>query len=686
MRIFYNLISIVFFSVILSNGNVSISRIYDVNQNVVDIINSNQGKLELEGSISFQACDTIACIPVFQDISHLIFDPSFNQNINFSESILYEDFGFLITNNLSVIETDNPFIPDWGKLEIEGFSPNGESSMKYTVNFKINSGYHIFTTDTLLSPLGTGNTDIYWEENTLIASEGKYIEPIPFIKYNKLYKQKIGYHDGEKHSYDNKLNNIKESSSDSLFNFFFGAFIAGLAAIFTPCVFPMIPLTVSFFTNKGNKNQSQSGPIIYGLSIILIFIILGLGFSFLLGASALNALATSAIANLIFFFIFFIFALSFFGAFEIALPNALLNKMNKKADQGGMIGIFFMAFTLVLISFSCTAPIVGSVLILSADGEFLKPIVGMLGFSLSFALVFTLTASFPKSLDNLPKGFNLNSIKVFLGFIELAFSLKFLSKADLTNQWGILNREIYLSIWIVIFLLLGFYLLGKIKLYHDDDNDRIGIIRLFLAIASFSFVIAIFPGMFGAQLSWLSGYLPPPSTQEFDITERFDQIESKSNNIYQDFPSEVKFQNLKNFKMPLGLKGFFDYDEAIEYAKKVNKPLFLDFTGFACENCRLMEHNVWSKPHILEMLKNDFIIVSLFVDSKYKLDEDDWLDNNGKSIKKLGLKNLYIQTEKFNNAAQPLYVIIDYNENILSAPIGYCSQDEFYNFLKKGIK
>ena len=686
MRIFYNLISIVFFSVILSSGNVSISRIYNVNQNVVDIINSNQGKLELEGSISFQACDTNACIPVFQDISHLIFDPSFNQNINFSESILYEDFGFLITNNLSVIETDNPFIPDWGKLEIEGFSPNGESSIKYTVNFKINSGYHIFTTDTLLSPLGTGNTDIYWEENTLIASEGKYIEPIPFIKYNKLYKQKIGYHDGEKYSYDNKLNNIKESSSDSLFNFFLGAFIAGLAAIFTPCVFPMIPLTVSFFTNKGNKNQSQSGPIIYGLSIILIFIILGLGFSFLLGASALNALATSAIANLIFFFIFFIFALSFFGAFEIALPNSLLNKMNKKADQGGMIGIFFMAFTLVLISFSCTAPIVGSVLILSADGEFLKPIVGMLGFSLSFALVFTLTASFPKSLDNLPKGFNLNSIKVFLGFIELAFSLKFLSKADLTNQWGILNREIYLSIWIVIFLLLGFYLLGKIKLYHDDDNDRIGIIRLFLAIASFSFVIAIFPGMFGAQLSWLSGYLPPPSTQEFDITERFDQIESKSNNIYQDFPSEVKFQNLKNFKMPLGLKGFFDYDEAIEYAKKVNKPLFLDFTGFACENCRLMEHNVWSKPHILEMLKNDFIIVSLFVDSKYKLDEDDWLDNNGKSIKKLGLKNLYIQTEKFNNAAQPLYVIIDYNENILSAPIGYCSQDEFYNFLKKGIK
>ena len=241
-----------------------------------------------------------------------------------------------------------------------------------------------------------------------------------------------------------------------------------------------------------------------------------------------------------------------------------------------------------------------------------------------------------------------------------------------------------MSIWIVIFLLLGFYLLGKIKFYHDDDDDRIGIIRLFLAIASFSFVIAIFPGMFGAPLSWLSGYLPPPSTQEFDITERFDQIES--NNIYQDFPSEVKFQNLKNFKMPLGLKGFFDYDEAIEYAKKVNKPLFLDFTGFACENCRVMEHNVWSKPHILEMLKNDFIIVSLFVDSKYKLKKNDWsYDKNNSPITQLGLKNLNIQTEKFKNAAQPLYVIIDSNENIISDPIGYCDEQVFYNFLKKGI-
>ena len=460
MKIFNKIISIIFISIAFTNGDVSISRVYDINQDIADIINRNKGKLEIEGYISFQACDSSACIPVFQDISHLIFDPSFNQNVNTTESSLYEDFGFLITENLTTIENDNPFIPNWGNLTIQGFSPVSDTSVKYTFNFNINKGYHIFTTDTLLSPLGTGNTDIFWEENELIIAEKNYIEPVPYIKFNKVFKQNIGYHDGEEHIYTkNNVNEVQKSSSDSLFSFFIGAFIAGLAAIFTPCVFPMIPLTVSFFTNQNDKKQNLSGPFIYGLSIILIFIILGLGFSFVLGASALNALATSAVANLIFFFIFFIFALSFFGAFEITLPNSLLNKMNKKADQGGIVGIFFMAFTLVLISFSCTAPIVGSVLILSSDGEFLKPIIGMLGFSLSFALVFTLTATFPKSLDNLPKGFNLNSIKVFLGFVELAFSLKFLSKADLTNQWGILNREIYLAIWIVIFLLLGFYLL-----------------------------------------------------------------------------------------------------------------------------------------------------------------------------------------------------------------------------------
>jgi len=663
------LLSFIFVSLILCTGQVTISREYAVNTEISKSISSNDGKISIKGGISFQACDSSACIPVYQELLHTI----------------NRDDKIFISENLSPIENDNPFIPDWGSLEVSGFGDIDDNKINYAVKFNIKPGYHIFTTDTLLSPLGTGNTDFYWEDNDFLVSELSYREPVPYVKYNNVFDQKIGYHDGNIHERTDYVNqsDSKEGSS-TLLSFFIGAFIAGLAAIFTPCVFPMIPLTVSFFTNKNDDKESVYGPLTYGLSIILIFIILGLGFSFLLGASALNALATSATANLIFFFIFFIFALSFFGAFEITLPNSFLNNINKKADQGGIIGIFFMAFTLVLISFSCTAPIVGSVLILSSDGEFLKPIIGMLGFSLSFAMVFTLTAMFPKSLDNLPKSFNLNSIKVFLGFVELAFSLKFLSKADLTNQWGILNREIYLSIWIVIFLLLGFYLLGKIKLYHDNDDDKIGVFRLFLAMASFSFVVAIFPGMFGAPLSWLSGYLPPPSTQEFDIAERFDQIESQD--IYKDFPTEVKFQNLKNFKMPLGLKGFYDYDEALEYSKKVNKPLFLDFTGFACENCRLMEHNVWAKPHILEILKKEYIVVSLFVDSKYNLNQEDWLIYEDKTIKQLGLKNLHLQTEKFNNAAQPLYVVIDSEENIISDPIGYCSEKDFYNFLVKGVK
>ena len=663
------LLSFIFISLIFCSGEITISRTYAVNTDINKSISNDNSKIFLEGGISFQACDSSACIPVYQELSHTI----------------NEDYKIFISENLSPIENDNPFVPDWGSLEVSGFGELDDNKIDYAVKFNIKPGYHIFTTDTLLSPLGTGNTDFFWEDNDFLVAELTYQEPTPYVKYNKVFGQNIGYHDGNVHEQIDYSNQSEsEEGSSTLLSFFIGAFIAGLAAIFTPCVFPMIPLTVSFFANKNGDKESFYGPLTYGLSIILIFIILGLGFSFLLGASALNALATSATANLVFFFIFFIFALSFFGAFEITLPNSFLNNINKKADQGGIIGIFFMAFTLVLISFSCTAPIVGSVLILSSDGEFLKPIIGMLGFSLSFAMVFTLTAMFPKSLDNLPKGFNLNSIKVFLGFVELAFSLKFLSKADLTNQWGLLNREIYLSIWIVIFLLLGFYLLGKIKLYHDNDDEKIGVLRLFLAIASFSFVVAIFPGMFGAPLSWLSGYLPPPSTQEFDITERFDQIESHS--IYKDFPSEVKYQNLKNFKMPLGLKGFFDYEEALEYSKKVNKPLFLDFTGFACENCRLMEHNVWAKPHILEMLKKDYIIVSLFVDSKYELDQEDWLTDKGKTIKQLGLKNLHLQTEKFNNAAQPLYVVIDNQENIISEPIGYCSEEDFYEFLVKGTK
>ena len=673
------LIILLIISSISLPNEVEISRQYLINQDIAKSFPVKDSFL-LEGMLSFQACDASACIPIVQDLNHKII----NDSNEYTGDVRFGVGTFSLDNN------DNPMLPDWGSFSINTFILDGgfSDTLSYSVIFNINEGYHIFTTDTLLSPNGSGNTDIYWYDNDFIIEELAYLEPNPHVEFNDIWNQYIGYHDGKEHDKFVMPGNEREAD-ESLIGFFIVAILAGLAAVFTPCVFPMIPLTVSFFTKKeGQDSQSKRDPLLYGFSIILIFIILGLGFSFVLGAQALNALATSPIANFIFFVIFFVFALSFFGAFEITLPNSFLNKINKKADQGGTIGIFFMAFTLVLITFSCTAPIVGSILILSAEGEFLKPIIGMFGFSLSFALIFTLTALFPKSLDKLPKGMNLNSIKVLLGFVELALSLKFLSKADLISQWGLLNRDIYLAIWIVVFSFLGLYLIGKIKLYHDSDDDKIGVLRLLLAIASFSFVIAIFPGMFGAPLSWLSGYLPPPSTQEFNIQNRFNELESESSNAYIDFPEKVKYQNVDKIHTPLGLKGFFDYDEALSFAKesKTNKPIFLDFTGLGCENCREMENKVWSKPYIKEMLRDDFIIVSLYADHKYVLEQEDWLiDQSGKTRKMLGEKNLSIEIDKYGNAAQPLYVIIDNNERVLSGPIGKCSENDFFKFLKSGL-
>ena len=677
MNLFYRALLIVFFLNTNFSEEVIISRDYLINKNLFNDKTINDS-IFLDGTLSFQVCDTSMCIPVNQDLTHTVTHVLNENNNNL----------FSISDSHSDIFWD-PRWPNWGDFYIKSFSNNREFSdtLNYAIIFRINDGYHIYTTDTLLSPNQAGNTDFFWyNENNFILEELAYSEPNPYIEFKK--NQYIGYHDGKKHDkfiFPDENN----KADDSLIGFFIVAILAGLAAVFTPCVFPMIPLTVSFFTKKeGQDSQSKKDPLLYGFSIILIFIILGLGFSFILGAQALNALATSPIANFIFFIIFFIFALSFFGAFEITLPNSFLNKINKKADQGGTIGIFFMAFTLVLITFSCTAPIVGSILILSAEGEFLKPIIGMFGFSLSFALIFTLTALFPKSLDKLPKGMNLNTIKVLLGFIELALSLKFLSKADLISQWGLLNRDIYLAIWIVIFSFLGLYLLGKIKLYHDSDDDKIGVVRLLLAIISFSFVIAIFPGMFGAPLSWLSGYLPPPSTQEFDIQNSFNVLESESSNAYLDFPEKVKYQNVDKIHTPLGLKGFFDYDEALSFAKqnKTDKPIFLDFTGLGCENCREMENKIWSKPYIKEMLRDNFIIVSLYADHKHIMEEEDWIiDQSGKIRKRIGEKNLSIEIDKYGNAAQPLYVIIDSNEKILSGPIGKCSESKFYKFLKSGL-
>ena len=480
---------------------------------------------------------------------------------------------------------------------------------------------------------------------------------------------------------------LVQESNESLFIFFFMALLAGLAALLTPCVFPMIPMTVAFFTgHEKNRSDALRDAIIFGVSIIAIYTLVGIGVSVVFGAEVANDLATSAIANIIFFIIFFIFALSFLGAFEIVLPSSFVNKMNKNSEKGGLIGVFFMAFTLVLVSFSCTGPIVGSVLIESAKGEILKPIIGMLGFSLAFAIPFTLFAIFPEWMKSLPKsGGWLNSVKVVLGFLELALAIKFLSIADQTYHWGILDREIYLAIWIVIFSLMGVYLLGKLRLPHDSPFEKLGVPRLLLSICTFTFVVYMIPGMFGAPLKALSGYLPPMTTQDFNINKiiREQQFSSGSGiQIDENFPPNPRFSSFLH--LPHGIKGFFDYDEAKNYARKVNKPLFIDFTGHGCVNCRKMEEYVWADKEVLNRLKNDYIVVALYVDDKTILPENEWFTSSydGKIKKTIGKQNFDLQIGTFNSNAQPYYVLLDNEENLLSIPRAYnLDINSFVDFL-----
>jgi thiol:disulfide interchange protein len=492
-----------------------------------------------------------------------------------------------------------------------------------------------------------------------------------------------------------------EDENKGLLFFFLISFLAGLAAILTPCVFPMIPMTVTFFMkDKENKAKGKAQALVYGFSIIAIYTFIGSILAVVAGPEFANFLSTHWIPNVLFFLIFVFFAASFLGMFEIVLPSSLINKSDAKADKGGFIGAIFMAVTLVLVSFSCTGPIVGAILVESAGGAILKPIVGMFGFSLAFALPFTLFAFFPGWLSNLPKsGGWLNSVKVVLGFIELALGLKFLSVADQTYHWGILDREVYLALWIVIFTLMGLYLLGKLKFSHDSNMPFIKVPRLMLAIATFSFVVYLIPGMFGAPLKALSGYLPPSSTHDFDIDDKLiensfmiqDQLQNAapsssiaSINTPCDKPKYADYLHL-----PHSLKGYFDYDQALECARKQNKPLFIDFTGHGCVNCREMEANVWADPQVLQKLKNDYVVVALYVDDKkIQLPEDEWVTStfDGKVKKTLGKKYSDFQISRYNVNAQPYYVLLDKKEQVLVQPRGYnLNVNEFVEFLDKGI-
>lgn len=485
-----------------------------------------------------------------------------------------------------------------------------------------------------------------------------------------------------------------DNSSPSLWKFFLLAFIGGLAALLTPCVFPMIPMTVSFFIHsEKNRIRSIINATTYGISIIAIYTIIGTLVAVSFGPDAANFLSTHWLPNLIFFLVFMIFAFSFFGMFEIVLPSWIVNKTDKQADKGGLAGSFFMALTLVLVSFSCTGPIVGSILVESAGGHILKPVIGMFGFSLAFALPFTLFALFPSMLKNLPKsGGWLNSVKVVLGFLELALGLKFLSIADQTYHWHILDREIYLAFWIVIFTLMGCYLLGKIKFSGDSEVKHIGVPRLILTILTFTFVVYLVPGMFGAPLKALAGYLPPQTTQDFDIQKIIrDEIQlngGTTGNGNTDLPTTEKAKYSDFLHLPLGLPGFFDLEQGLAFAQKVNKPVFIDFTGHGCVNCREMEARVWSDPRVTKMLRNDFVVIALYVDDKTELPQNEWVKStyDGKIKQTLGKKNADFQTSRFGVNSQPYYVLMDLNQSMLCQPKTYdLNPDHFVDFLKNGL-
>ena len=484
----------------------------------------------------------------------------------------------------------------------------------------------------------------------------------------------------------------------TLWSLIIEAILWGFAALLTPCVFPMVPMTVSFFRKgSGSPALGRFRAAMYGFFIVALYtlpiaaIIL---VTRILGGDAVTAdifnwLATHWLPNILFFLVFMVFAASFFGAFEITMPSWMVNKTDAKADSKGLAGIFFMALTLVLVSFSCTGPIVGSVLIKSTAGEFWSPIVTMLAFSVAFALPFTLFAFFPAMLKKLPKsGGWLNSVKVVLGFIEVALGLKFLSVADQTYHWGLLDREIYLAVWIVTFSLLGFYLLGKIKFAHDSDMPYLGVGRLALAIVTFSFVIYLLPGMWGAPLKGLSGYLPPLATQDFVAGQGGAAAGSTVSGEGLRTVEGLKPKYSDFLHLPHGLEGFFDLREAEAYAEKVGKPLFIDFTGHGCVNCREMEARVWSDPEVLAMLRNDYVIVALYSDDKKVLPENEWVTTeSGKVLKSLGKINSRYALTTYGVNAQPYYVLQGRGGKMLVPPRGYdLSVPGFVAFLRSGLE
>jgi thiol:disulfide interchange protein len=470
---------------------------------------------------------------------------------------------------------------------------------------------------------------------------------------------------------------------------FLTCFIAGLLAVITPCVFPLVPVTVSFFLKKSStRAKGISNALWYAFSIILIYTIPTIILTLVFGDAVLYKISTHPVSNLLFFGIFLIFAISFFGAFELTLPSSWANKADQQAGKGGLIGIFFMALTLVIVSFSCTGPIVGTLLgQTSNQGISIAPIIGMFAFSLGLALPFAVFALFPSMLQSLPKsGGWLNSVKVVFGFIELALALKFLSNVDLIYHWGILDRDTFLILWIVITVLLGFYILGKLKFSHDSDLPFITIPRLFFAIAAFSFALYLVPGLWGAPLKALSGFIPPITTQDFNLSNPISYTIPNSNSSGQNSNVLPPNKLTEKLKAPFGIQAYFDLEEGLAAAKAANKPAMLDFTGHSCANCRKMEEYVWSDPEVLNRIKNDFILISLYVDESTELPiSEQYTNAKGELITTVGEKNLDYERTKFGFGAQPLYMFLDLKgETLSNVKYGYDSdKQKFIDHLEK---
>lgn len=472
----------------------------------------------------------------------------------------------------------------------------------------------------------------------------------------------------------------------SLWTIFFLGFLGGLAAFFMPCIFPMAPFTVSYFMKTSTKGGGVGKALIYGLSIIVIYVGLGLLVSILFGPDALNNLSTNGIFNLFFFLLLVVFGASFLGAFELTLPAKWVNKADEKSSGKGLTGIFFMATTLALVSFSCTGPIIGYLLVQAAAmGQYMGPALGMLGFAIALALPFTLFAMFPAWLNKMPKsGGWLNSIKVTLGFLELALALKFLSNVDLAYHWNWFDREIFLVLWIVIFGMLGFYLLGKLRFAHDSELKTISVFRLFLAIITFSFTIYMVPGLWGAPLRSIAAFLPPLQTQDFDL-----YTNTLSGGSTTATVSHNAHKYSDKFHAPYHINAFFDFEEGLAYAKEVNKPVMIDFTGHACVNCRKMEADVWSVKPVLDVIKNEFVLIQLYVDDKTLLPENEQYvsEFSGKKIKTIGNRWSDLQASRFNSNSQPFYVLLDTKGQLLVKPRGADYKAESYlKYLKKGLE